>query len=327
MSWEEIRNDWLDELRQNDEALQRSVKKESAELTAKIKTNEYQIDSEIETDLETSAAVLKAEVKAIIKSAVVRTVNRATKKKSLRDPLISRLMKESVEKKYADGLNLSKRLWNWEQSQKKGLKKALAKGVKKGEQAEQLTYRMQRSIEKNRGLFARTSKEKIPKWLDQFQKQAKTVISSPEARADWNMTLKKVEGYLDGLAKKGTRYAGKDLYKQITQAVKEGNARLIDHTLNRWLYDKQLYSLRRIAYTESANAFHSAQIACTKDDDNVIGYAWRISKSHAKVDICDDWAAVDYGLGRGVWPKDKVPDSKPHPFCLCYLIPKTKQKL
>ena len=42
--------------------------------------------------------------------------------------------------------------------------------------------------------------------------------------------------------------------------------------------------------------------------------------------MCDVYASVDYGLGRGVWPKEKVPKRKPHPHCLCYLIPITERK-
>ena len=50
-------------------------------------------------------------------------------------------------------------------------------------------------------------------------------------------------------------------------------------------------------------------------------YKWRLSPAHTRPDICDVYANVDFGLGRGVWPKDKVPRRKAHPHCTCLLIP------
>jgi hypothetical protein len=54
----------------------------------------------------------------------------------------------------------------------------------------------------------------------------------------------------------------------------------------------------------------------------VIGYQWRLSSSHPFPDICDYYAGVDFGLGRGVWPKEKVPPEKAHPHCMCSLVPR-----
>ena len=44
---------------------------------------------------------------------------------------------------------------------------------------------------------------------------------------------------------------------------------------------------------------------------------------HPRTDICDYYAGVDkYGLGAGVYPKDKAPVPPFHPFCRCQMIPK-----
>jgi hypothetical protein len=97
---------------------------------------------------------------------------------------------------------------------------------------------------------------------------------------------------------------------------------LIEKAVNQWLYDRQLYYLKRVARTEAANAFHLSQIKATQKDPDIIGYQWRLSKTHPRADICDFYASVDFGLGKGVWPKDRVSRTKPHPHCLCYLIPR-----
>jgi hypothetical protein len=56
--------------------------------------------------------------------------------------------------------------------------------------------------------------------------------------------------------------------------------------------------------------------------DNVDGYVgmkWNLSKSHKVTDICDTLASQDlYGLGPGVYPKDKLLPKPAHPHCICF---------
>ncbi|MCI7237580.1 hypothetical protein [Campylobacter sp.] len=48
-----------------------------------------------------------------------------------------------------------------------------------------------------------------------------------------------------------------------------------------------------------------------------------MSITHPRTDICDYYAGVDkYGLGAGVYPKDKAPVPPFHPFCRCQMVPK-----
>nr|WP_321432001.1 hypothetical protein [uncultured Campylobacter sp.] len=48
-----------------------------------------------------------------------------------------------------------------------------------------------------------------------------------------------------------------------------------------------------------------------------------MSITHPRTDICDYYASVDkYGLGAGVYPKDKAPVPPFHPFCRCQMVPK-----
>lgn len=47
---------------------------------------------------------------------------------------------------------------------------------------------------------------------------------------------------------------------------------------------------------------------------------WVLDPRHPVRDICDDLAGQDlHGLGRGVYPPEKVPRYPPHPHCLCRL--------
>lgn len=48
-----------------------------------------------------------------------------------------------------------------------------------------------------------------------------------------------------------------------------------------------------------------------------------MSHTHPRADICDYFANADlYGLGKGIYPKEKAPLTPCHPFCRCNLIPK-----
>lgn len=84
------------------------------------------------------------------------------------------------------------------------------------------------------------------------------------------------------------------------------------------------YAAKRLARTEINNAFHYQQIKDAEEKPWVVGLRWRLSGSHPAEDICDVIAkAHSPGRDVGVYDKDKVPD-KPHPQCLCSLIPVTQ---
>lgn len=72
------------------------------------------------------------------------------------------------------------------------------------------------------------------------------------------------------------------------------------------------YASMRLARTELNNVYHASTIETGDAQPWVQGYYWRLSRSHPKHDICDDYAA------HGLYKKGKVP-AKPHPHCLCYL--------
>lgn len=80
------------------------------------------------------------------------------------------------------------------------------------------------------------------------------------------------------------------------------------------------YAAKRLARTEINNAYHAQSIDSAQDKPWVNGMKWNMSKTHKVPDECNDYAVRDNGLGAGVWPMHMVP-KKPHPQCLCYVIP------
>lgn len=73
----------------------------------------------------------------------------------------------------------------------------------------------------------------------------------------------------------------------------------------------------RLAVTETNNAFHEGTINAYQAVPSARGVYWRLSKSHPVYDICDQYAAHN---GNGFWEKGTEP-AKPHPWCLCVLLP------
>lgn len=87
------------------------------------------------------------------------------------------------------------------------------------------------------------------------------------------------------------------------------------------------YQARRLARTETTRVHGEATIQMMKVTPGGKGIQWRLSASHPKRDICDEYANADtYGLGRGVYPVDRVPPYPAHPHELCALVPVMKSR-
>ena len=84
---------------------------------------------------------------------------------------------------------------------------------------------------------------------------------------------------------------------------------------------KGSYAARRLARTEITRAHGQATIQAAERNPFVTGVRWNLSPSHPKVDICDEHASRDTGLGRGVYRVRDVPRYPAHPHCLCNLAP------
>ena len=105
--------------------------------------------------------------------------------------------------------------------------------------------------------------------------------------------------------------------------LKDESKLVADRALKIAGYEKARYYAKRIALNETARAYNDARaLEYTKSDDIQV-VKIQMSKTHPRTDICDYYASVDkYGLGAGVYPKDKAPVPPFHPFCRCQMVPK-----
>lgn len=79
------------------------------------------------------------------------------------------------------------------------------------------------------------------------------------------------------------------------------------------------YAAMRLSRTEINNAAHAVAINAVQDKPWVDQMKWRLSGSHPRPDICNQYASGGVA-GDGMYSKGSVP-AKPHPHCFCYVTP------
>lgn len=238
---------------------------------------------------------------------------------------VLKLTEAAFTRTFKNGKNLSDSLWAFNENMKKDISDALKAGIAQGKSSSSLIYSMQRSFERGgREKFIENYVTREDWAVDLFA-SGKNVIKNPAMRKQWENTVAETKKIIEKLQVTGTRTAAEQAFKQMLKAVETGNSALLSDALKWWGYDKQLYYLKRIARTEMATAAHNAVIDSTIDNPVIIGYQWRLSGTHPVYDICDMYANVDMGYGKGVFTKEKVPRSKAHPHCMCTITPRVTQ--
>lgn len=131
------------------------------------------------------------------------------------------------------------------------------------------------------------------------------------------------------LAKNGApNKALRSAYAKLLQAVQFGTDKQIAKACEVAINEKSRYVAERIIRTEMARAWADGFWNKALNDDDVIAVKFKLSTRHPVFDICDMYAKADmYGLGAGVFPKNKVPALPIHPHCLCRYVELYKGEL
>ena len=110
-------------------------------------------------------------------------------------------------------------------------------------------------------------------------------------------------------------------YNELLEAVQKGNEKAIEKAVEVAVNEKSRYVAERITRTEMARAWADGFIAKIKTDADIVAVKFKLSSRHPVFDICDMYAKADmYGLGAGIYPKDKLPPLPVHPHCLCRYV-------
>jgi len=249
----------------------------------------------------------------------------ATLAPDLRSAFITERTAAAYAQRWPDGLTLSRRVWEWSRRTEAGVGEVLTAAVRTGQASGNLVMEMQRAIEAAAGERFTIETVRTEDWADRLRAAGRASVRTPGGMTRWVKAVEEARSAVDALQDGGTRRQAEHALASIRKAVADGRQDLVDQHLHWWIYDRQLYALRRIARTEMATAHHQAVIAVGLEDPDVTGFRWRLSASHPVADICDYYANLDLGMGAGVFPRDQVPKGKAHPHCMCSLTPTTRR--
>ncbi len=244
--------------------------------------------------------MVKAFTSGYINAGVAVGVNTGT------IPYTSESISTAMQKAWAkDNLNLSTRLHTRGQAVRKEVGDILKSTIGKGNTNKKIASELF-----NRGVI---DTAELPQFMEQVAK-----LPIDTSAEDKRKLLRKVQSQVSKRTTAGLRVG----YSEVIKAVESDNERKLAKAIEIATEEKTRYHAERIARTETARAYADGQVSRYKDDDDIVAFQWKLGSRHPVFDICDFYANADlYGLGKGVYPKDKVPTLPAHPHCMCRLKP------
>lgn len=154
--------------------------------------------------------------------------------------------------------------------------------------------------------------QQLPKYLSAVRYATQ---GSPEALAEARKVFYNIERLSrNGAPTKSLRAA----YSSLVRAAQSGTEEQLEKACYVAVQEKSRYVAQRIIRTELSRAYSDGFVAKIMQDDDVVAVRLRLSTRHPVFDICNLFAEADmYGLGKGVYPKDKMPPVPLHPHCMC----------
>lgn len=127
---------------------------------------------------------------------------------------------------------------------------------------------------------------------------------------------------INKLAGKGApNKALKAAYNELLDKVQLGQEKQLAKAVEVAINEKSRYVAERITRTEMARAWADGFWAKAQNSTDIVAVKFKLSSRHPVFDICDMYSKADmFGLGAGVFPKNKVPALPIHPHCLCRYV-------
>ena len=152
----------------------------------------------------------------------------------------------------------------------------------------------------------------------------------------WDLSKGAGEG-IKALVEAGVNMDCKKLAKAIDDFVGKGNRKTIKEYPNMMKRLKgrfppdTTFAAMRVARNELSELYFTTSIKDYLENPYIEAVQWLLANNRLKMYgekcDCNDIAYEDvYGLGRGIYPIDKVPD-RPHVMCMCNIAPITSRKL
>lgn len=163
--------------------------------------------------------------------------------------------------------------------------------------------------------------QQLPQYLDVIASFARKSDLTKADQQALQRLVRKAKRQVDRIGANGAPDKSlQTAYRQLLNAVDENNTKAIENAVRTAVEEKSRYVAERIARTEAARAWADGFHARYDVDDDIAAYKWQLSSRHPHYDICDMYAHANlWGLGPGIFPKDKTPTLPVHPHCLCHL--------
>ncbi len=311
MDYERLRKLFIEFLKERINTLEDTTRSFTKEFLERLKAQGYELTPELEKSLEEFAKVQSEFIKELVQTSVAM-VGRSH---NLRDEQIAKIAQEAFEKRWEDGKNLPQRLRSWSGELVQRTKTLLSQGIYRGRSVSEVAYEIEQVVKNT----PHELEERLPKWLSRIEDTLRPLLTDTEGRRLLKGMLSEIEKEIRSHSRRTpSRLRNEELIRKIRQAIEQGSEEILDRALEQWLRDKQQFRLRMIAQSESAYAYGRATIEANPEAK---AFRWKLSSSHPEPDICDVYATMDYGLGKGVHPREKLPRFPAHPLCLCYLRP------
>lgn len=264
-------------------------------------------------------------MQSLLRKSLLKIIPRLPVPIQDREKFVSDAMAKAFDARIA-GKTLSERLFVSSEDLMKNLSGVLKEGIRSGTKISRLVNEMQAAIDKAAGVAGKIEFDVSKDWLAELNKTSRGLIADPAGRVKWDKTIAKSRKLAEKIRDAQSKRKALESLRKIEEAVNAANQELLDAAINEHLVNKQARYLARIARTERQIANIRAVGDAMAKDRNVIGFQWKLNALHpAEPDICDSLASVEFGLGKGVFPKKSPPRSVGHPNCLCTIIPVTRK--
>jgi hypothetical protein len=111
------------------------------------------------------------------------------------------------------------------------------------------------------------------------------------------------------------------VYKDIVRRLDVLNDKALEKYIKTAYHEKMRYYAKRIADIETHRAKMTKRAYEYLNDENIEFVKFQMSVHHPKVDICDFYANLDVGYGRGIILKKEMRTTPLHPHCHCLYVP------
>lgn len=220
-----------------------------------------------------------------------------------------KLQKYMAQSWAADGLTLSQRTTKGAKAVVTDCTKVIKTSLENGDGV----YNMAKKLFDGYKAGSVIPEQDIPKFLEKL-----TDLTQDYQSASFKRALRAAQRNINKLSTQGMKAA----YNGVLDAIEKGNEDKLNKAIHIATQERTRYFAQRIARTEMARAYADGVFYRWYKDADCVAFKWELSSRHPCDDICDLYAHADlWGMGEGIFPKDKVPTLPVHPNCMCRLVP------